>query len=124
MRIKAFEHIYEYLLNPDAISPWQEGEGDYAQMLYTGVKANFDSLHQRITNVAIAFSAQRIYRVDLAILLVAAYELFFCNLSRGIVCDEAVEIAKIYSTDKSYSYINGILGKLADQPPTVNPTLL
>ena len=51
--------------------------------------------------------------VDLAILVLAVYELKFAGeVVPTIVINEAVELSKKYSTDKSYSFINGVLAKV------------
>ena len=56
----------------------------------------------------------RIYKIDLAILVLATFELKFSSekLSASAIINEAVELSKKYSTDKSYSFINGVLAKV------------
>ena len=54
----------------------------------------------------------RINAIDKNILRIALYELLHTELSPNIVINEALEVAKKYSTDDSPSFINGILGKV------------
>ena len=54
----------------------------------------------------------RIDKVDLAILRLAIYEMLFDNLPIKIAVNEAVELCKEYSSEKSYRFINAILGKI------------
>ena len=62
---------------------------------------------------SIGYEVDRIFKIDLAILVVAIYELKFDKTNPvGVVVNEAVELAKKYSTDKSYSFVNGILAKV------------
>lgn len=59
------------------------------------------------------WSFSRLAKVDLAILRVAVYEfLFEENIPGPVSIDEAVEISKIYSTEDSSKFINGILGSI------------
>lgn len=51
--------------------------------------------------------------VELSILRVACYELLFENIDFKIVLNEAIEIAKVFGSDESYKYINGVLDKVA-----------
>jgi len=53
-------------------------------------------------------------KVDLAILRLAVYEMFFDeDVPVSVAINEAVELGKRFGTDDSSSFINGILGKLA-----------
>ncbi|MBX3387300.1 MAG: transcription antitermination factor NusB [Phycisphaeraceae bacterium] len=53
--------------------------------------------------------------VDRAILRLAHYEMTRADVPPKVVVNEAIELAKAYSTDKSPSFINGILDKLLKQ---------
>ena len=56
----------------------------------------------------------RISKVDLSILRVAAVEiLFISEIDSNVSINEAIEIAKLYSEDKSAKYINGVLDAIA-----------
>lgn len=55
----------------------------------------------------------RMNHVDLTIIRLAAYEMFFdSTVPEKVACNEAVEIAKIYGGDQSYSFVNGVLGRM------------
>ena len=54
----------------------------------------------------------RIAKVDLSILRLAIYELKYTDVPHKVVVNEALEIAKTYSTDKSPKFINGVLGSI------------
>jgi len=58
------------------------------------------------------FSIERIYKVDLAILTVAACEILFTDVPYKVAANEAVELAKRYSTEKSFKFINGVLSSV------------
>ena len=60
------------------------------------------------------YTLDRLFKVDLAILIMATYELkFYKQNSVKIVANEAVELAKKYSTEKSYSFINAVVASIA-----------
>ena len=56
---------------------------------------------------------ERLPKVDYAILLSGAWEILYGTEPVGVAINEAVEIAKQYSDEKSGAYINGVLGSLA-----------
>lgn len=57
----------------------------------------------------------RITKIDLAILRLATYEMFYISdesVPKKVAINEAIEIAKLYSGDKSPKFINGILSNM------------
>ena len=85
---------------------------DYIKNTYGGIIENFDALHETVAGLSKGFKADRIYKVDLAILILATYELSFTDIPAEICINEAVEIAKKFSTDKSVGFVNGILAQV------------
>ena len=72
-----------------------------------------DELMGVISQYSGDFDISRVFKIDLAILLVATFELKYRpETPDKVVINEAVELAKKYSTDKSYAYINGVLAKI------------
>ena len=53
-----------------------------------------------------------IYKLDYAILLVAIASIDYLEESISLAINEAVELAKKYSTDKSPSFVNGVLSSI------------
>ena len=71
-------------------------------------------LDEVIAKYARGWTLSRMANVDRNILRLAVYELLFCpEVPAGVVVDEAVELAKKYSTGESGRFVNGILGQLA-----------
>ncbi|MFR1316543.1 MAG: transcription antitermination factor NusB [Clostridium perfringens] len=56
------------------------------------------------------WSLDRISNIDRQILRIAVYELYFTSTASNIVINEAVEIAREYSSNEAPKFINGILG--------------
>lgn len=71
----------------------------------------------RITNIikkfASKFPIETIAKVDLSILTLSIYELIIEKKHpQKVIIDEAVELAKELGGEKSYAFINGVLGKI------------
>lgn len=70
-------------------------------------------LDENIKNAAPEFPIDKINKVDLAILRLAAYELLVAKKEPPkVIIDEAIELAKEYGGDSSPPFINGALGKV------------
>ena len=89
-------------------------ENDYIRTVYFGVWENIDMIDGRISACAIEWSLDRMAKVTLAILRLAAYELYYMpTMPKGVTINEAVELAKQFDEAQSPSFINGILSKMA-----------
>lgn len=117
-RETAFKLIFDYCLTRERdeyfISELKVEEPGldfrYIEEIYSGVIEKFEELLKDIEAVAKGFSIDRIFKVDLAIILLALYEIKFVKgMSPSVAINEAINIAKVYSTEKSGNYINGIL---------------
>lgn len=80
-------------------------------------------LHQTLTNIeAVDFSISayldrrfdELDPIEKAVLRVAVYELQFeLDVPYKVVINEAIEVAKVFGSDESHKYINGVLDKIA-----------
>jgi N utilization substance protein B len=83
---------------------------DFTQRLVSGTLANRDDLDAIITKQAEHWRLARMPIVDRNILRLALFELLHePSTPRPVVIDEALEIAKRFSTPRSSQFINGIL---------------
>lgn len=88
-------------------------ESDYINAVYYGVISKYDEIVSIISNYAIGFKIDRIYKTDFAALLLAIYEMKYVDsIPLNVSISEAVELVKIFSTEKSSSYVNGILSSV------------
>lgn len=88
----------------------------FAQEVAAGVVEKMEELDAIISEHAIGWTLDRIAKVDLAILRLALYEMLYReDVPTGAAIDEAVELAKRFGGDRSYSFVNGILGTAAKQ---------
>lgn len=88
-----------------------EDDLGFIKNTYSGIVENFDNLKEEISKYLIGYSIDRIYKVDLAILLISLYEIKQKQNPIAVVIDEAVRLAKMFSTDKSLGFINGVLAE-------------
>ena len=103
------EATFENLLE---VTPGEK-EFDFMNGLVEGVKANAAEIDGKLAGFVRGWSLERVTRVDLAILRIAAYELMQGRTNERIVINEAVELANQFSTDKAGAFVNGVLGSLA-----------
>lgn len=77
-----------------------------------GVEENLQKIDGIIRERAKGWKLDRLVSVDRNILRLGIYELLFTHIPPEAVINEAVELAKKYSTEKSGSFINGILDRV------------
>lgn len=94
----------------DAAAPQQLRE--FANSLVRGTWTNIDQIDAKIETYLQNWVMSRIGGVDRAVLRLAAYELFFSEETPPVVIvNEAVDIAKYFSTRDSGRFVNGILDR-------------
>lgn len=99
----------------DLLSQGAEADSlTYTEQIIHGVKNFKSDIDTKIQTFSRNWKLERIATVDRNILRVAIFEMFFSStpLSGKIAINEAVEIAKKYSTSESASFINGLLDQM------------
>ena len=87
---------------------------DFIVNEFNGVLQHQEELDSIIEASSTTWSINRIAKVDHMLLRMAVYELKWGeDIPQKVAINEAIEIAKVYSTDKSPKFINGILGNIA-----------
>lgn len=88
----------------------------YAKKLLDGVLEKGAAIDKLISNHAENWRLERMSVIDRNILRLAVYEVHYQDdVPASVAINEAVEIAKRYSTDDSGSFINGILDAMAKE---------
>ncbi|MGU8235797.1 transcription antitermination factor NusB [Clostridium perfringens] len=78
-----------------------------------GIEENKEKLDSLIESQLVKWKLNRISKVNLSILRISAYEILFAEDVPGKVSiNEAIELCKKYSDNKSVSFINGVLDKV------------
>ena len=71
-------------------------------------------IYARIEEALKEWKLSRLYRVDRAILQIAVYEMLYEeDIPESVSINEAVDLAKKYSTEAAPAFINGVLGTIA-----------
>jgi N utilization substance protein B len=90
----------------------------FAEYLVRGVDDNKDEIDSIIVNAASNWSLKRISPVDRGILREAIFEFIFCkDIPYKVSLNEAIEMGKKFSSEKSGSFINGILDSVVEKKP-------
>ncbi|MFP5332454.1 MAG: transcription antitermination factor NusB [Acidimicrobiia bacterium] len=111
-RDRAVQELYE----ADQVSGWQPPADltGRALRLTTGVLEHRDELDRSISVYADRWRIDRMPVVDRAVLRLALYELRYCpDVPTAVILNEAVRIAKAFSTEHSGRFVNGVLASLA-----------
>ena len=96
-----------------------ESEYGYLETVYRGVVQEYDALYALIGSHSKAFATERIFKTDLAVLLLAAYELLhMSDIPSAVSANEAVELSQIYCSEKSPKFINGVLSAIIKEKET------
>lgn len=105
------EKIEDFLSYKD----YSKNEIDYIKDIAENFIEKKDKIDELIDKNVKNWSLDRLSKVDLSILRIAVYEIYYReDIPKEVSINEAVEIAKKYSTDESSKFINGILGGLVE----------
>ena len=86
---------------------------DFASELIKGVLDNKDKLDGTIQTFASAFPVEQLANIDRNILRIAIFEIILNNKTPvKAAINEAVELAKVFGSDTSPKFINGVLGSV------------
>lgn len=86
---------------------------NYAVTIAETFQEHHEEIDEQIQKFAKGWDIQRLVKIDKDILRIAIIELIYIkDAPMKVVVDEALELAKKYSTEESSSFINGILAKV------------
>ena len=95
----------------DAVVP-QPAE-EFAALLVSGVAGNQERLDTLIQQYAPEWPLGQIAAIDRNVLRIAAFELLIAQSAPPkVIINEAVELAKLFGSDNSHRFVNGVLGAL------------
>jgi N utilization substance protein B len=91
---------------------------EYAATIVEGVVANRVRIDELLSTYAHGWTLERMPAVDRAVLRLGAWELLFNDeVPDAVAIDEAVELARLLSTDESPGFVNGLLARLLSLKP-------
>ncbi|MGP3536711.1 transcription antitermination factor NusB [Microbacterium sp. RD1] len=86
----------------------------YAREIVDGVIDHREMLDEQITTFSKDWTLARMPAVDRALLRIGAWEILYNDdVPTAVAIDEAVELAKEFSTDDSGAFVHGVLGRIA-----------
>lgn len=94
----------------------------YALQIITSVRANKAEVDELISSCLVGWQLNRLAKIDQDILRVAVAEIQYLGLPDKSAINEAVELAKRYSDEDGYRFINGVLRRITDRLHTASPT--
>ena len=104
---EAFDLFWEHFTPPDDLK-------EFSQKIVSGVCQHEEEIDVIIEHYSEHWRLKRMTIVDRNILRLAIFELMFCDdIPPKVVLNEAVELGKKFGSDKSGSFVNGILDKVA-----------
>lgn len=118
MRELAFKTIYSKFFNPDAdeadVLEDADSEGlQFVNLVLSNFAEHYQEINDKISSNLKGYTIERLYKIDLSILVLAVIELDYVKQNpKQVVINECVELAKKYSTDKSPKFINGVLASM------------
>ena len=114
-RRSALTLLYQWDVTEQGLGALYEGEiDDYAQAVTQAIVRDGVELDRRITEAASesGWTADRLGAVERNILRIAVHELDAGEIPASVVIDEAVTLAKQYSTREAGRLVNGILDRI------------
>ncbi len=132
-RKRAFQILFEAdqrgTAVPTVLADWirhsrsddrQPPVNEYTMQLTGGYADHADRIDELIATYAVGWSLDRMPVVDRNILRLGAYELIWEDETPdAVVIDEAVQLAKEFSTEDSPAFVNGLLGRLKELKPSL-----
>ena len=113
---KAIDRLATTLDLPEIIQlSGQQEVREYALELVETVHRRQKEIDQQIEAVLLDWKLNRLPRLDRDILRLAVAEMLFLDVPYKVVINEAVELAKRYSDEDGYRFINGVLRRVTDK---------
>lgn len=126
-REKTMELLFGMTLSKDTIEEVVEGfvenyeenikeiDLTYVKQALIGIEKHKEEIDKAIEVNLHNWKIDRISKVNLSILRLATYELLYDEeVPRNVAINEALEIARRYSDEKSVAFINGVLDKIKE----------
>jgi len=124
-RLQALQILYQREITGEPVSvileertySTENGEPDeFCRALAAGVEVNLARIDETIGETSEHWTVVRMPMVDRNILRVATYELLFsADTPPSVAINEAVELAKTFGGEDSSKFVNGVLGRIAEQ---------
>ncbi len=89
--------------------------GEFCLVLVEGVEEHEGDIDLKLQDISEHWAVSRMPLVDRSILRMAAYEILYVDdIPHSVTINEAVELAKVFGGEDSSKFVNGVLGRLAE----------
>jgi transcription antitermination protein NusB len=88
---------------------------EYAIEIVATVRRNRQTIEQTIEQALVAWQLSRLAKIDRDILRISVAEMLYLEIPEKVAINEAVELAKRYSDDDGFRFINGVLRRVSDR---------
>lgn len=115
MTQKTIKRFREFTVNGQTLMPWFKDEEDrlFARDLLRKIMVHHKDNRELIESQIKNWDIERVASIDQIILELAITEfLHFPSIPTKVTLNEYIDLSKIYSTEKSKTFINGILDKI------------
>ena len=106
---RAIQNYYDTLHSDDGENTEPLKPDRFMEQLARGTAADVSEIDKQIAAKSEHWRVERMAVVDRNILRLAIYELRLAELPAPVVIDEALELARQFSSDESLAFINGVL---------------
>lgn len=122
-REAAFKILFSTQFNPDCTDSFRraiyrnyrlnESEMEYAERVFQTARDHESEWLKKLDGVVKGYNVQGLYAVDKSILFIAMTEIFCLeDVPNVVAVNEAVGLAKKFSTEKSADFVNGVLASM------------
>ena len=87
----------------------------YALEVLTKVNDNKEEIDNLLRESIVDWQIERLPRIDIDILRIAVAEMMFIGIQEQVAINEAVKLAKRYSSEDGYRFINGVLRRVVNK---------
>ena len=87
----------------------------YATELIVTVNEHRQEIEESIENVLVGWQLSRLPKIDRDILRISVAEMIYLDVPEKVAINESVELAKRYSDEDGFRFINGVLRRLSDR---------
>jgi transcription antitermination protein NusB len=126
----ALQVLYEFDLSGHSIndaltarleeSDLDENLAEFARSIIAGVVNTYEIMDYILSEHAPEWPLDQVAIIDRNILRIALWEFAVASITPiKVAINEAIELAKIYGSDSSSRFINGVLGSLVDSLPEI-----
>ena len=122
----AFKLIYErlfvkedYTLDEEFFALLKKDEDKtFARQILSEFEKNKNELDKIISSKLIGYEISRVYKIVLALIYEALTEIYYIQTPPQVAVNEVLNLAKVFSTEKSSKFINGVLSSIINKSET------